>query len=68
MFENIVEMKQTDPLQYENLKKQGIVSIAVVPLRDSDNVVGFYGVDDPPAEMLAHTTTMLRVMGHFIEA
>lgn len=68
VFENIEDMKEEDPLQYENLKKQNIVSIAVVPLYDDANVIGFYGVDNPPVETLRHTTNTLRVMGHFIES
>ena len=68
VFENIEDMKEEDPLQYENLKRQNIVSIAVVPLYDDTNIIGFYGVDNPPVETLRHTTNTLRVMGHFIES
>ncbi len=52
VFENIEDMKEEDPLQYENLKKQNIVSIAVVPLYDDAKVIGFYGVDNPPVNTL----------------
>lgn len=66
--ENIENIKEKDPLQYENLKRQNIVSIVVVPLYNDSNVIGFYGVDNPPVETLNHTTNMLRIMGHFIES
>lgn len=68
VFENIEEIKRGEPLLYEVLKNQDIVSIAVVPLYDDSNVIGFYGVDNPPVEMLNHTTNMLRIMGHFIDS
>lgn len=68
LFENIEDMREEDPLQYENLKSQGIVSIAIAPLHDGDTVIGFYGVDDPPVEMLLHTANLLCIMGHFIES
>lgn len=68
IFENIEDMREEDPLQYENLKSQDIVSITIVPLHDGGTVIGFYGVDDPPAETLFHTANLLRIMGHFIES
>ena len=68
MFGNIEDMKESDPLQYENLKSQDIVSIVTVPLHDDGAVIGFYGVDNPPVDTLDHTTNMLRIMGHFIES
>ena len=68
IFENIEDMREEDPLQYENLKSQDIVSITIVPLHDGGTVIGFYGVDDPPVETLFHTANLLRIMGHFIES
>ena len=68
IFNNIEDMKQSDPLQYENLKRQDIVSIITVPLHNDGAVIGFYGVDDPPVESLVHTKNMLLIMGHFIES
>ena len=39
-------MREDDPLQYENLKRQNIHSIVVVPLYDNDAVMGFYGINN----------------------
>lgn len=68
IYENIEDMREEDPLQYENLKSRDAVSIVVVPLYDGGNVTGFYGVDNTPVETLGYTTNMLRIMGRFIES
>ena len=68
VYENIEDMKAKDSLQYENLKRQNIVSIVVVPLWEDGNVIGFYGVDNPPVKTMNYTLNMLRIMGHFIES
>ena len=65
---DLEEIKETDPLQYENLKRQNIQSIAVVPLYDNDKVVGFYGVDNPPSKYLEYATNMLLTMGYFMSS
>ena len=38
---DLEETKETDPLQYENLKRQGIHSIVIVPLYDKGQASGF---------------------------
>lgn len=48
MIQDLEEIKESDPLQYENLKRQGIRSLVVVPLYDNGKVIAFYGVDNPP--------------------
>ena len=53
-------------MQYENLKRQNISSLVVVPLYDEQKVIGFYGVDNPPVKSLDYTSNMLQIMGHFI--
>lgn len=65
---DIEDVRTKNPLQYEILKRQDISSITVVPLCDDGRVIGFYGVDNPPAESLHYITDMLLIMGHFIES
>ena len=50
VIENLEDIRDTDPLQYENLARQGIRSLVVVPLYDGEKIIGFYGVDNPPRE------------------
>ncbi len=64
---DVNNLKATNPSQYEILTAQNIHSLVVVPLyNNSNNVIGFYGVDNPPADDLVYITDMLQIMGHFI--
>ncbi len=66
VIENLEDIREEDPLQYENLKRQNIHSLVVLPLYNDKTVIGFYGVDNPPRESLDYTSDMLQIMGHFI--
>lgn len=68
MIRDLEDIRESDPLQYENLKRQDIHSLVVVPLYDDKKIIGFYGVDNPPQEELDYTQTMLQIMAHFIIA
>ncbi len=63
---NLEDIREEDPLQYENLKKQNVRSLVVVPLYNDSKVMGFYGVDNPPKGTLDYIFDMLQIMGHFI--
>ncbi|MCI9376879.1 MAG: response regulator [Oscillibacter sp.] len=66
VIESLEDIRETDPLQYENLKRQGIHSLVVVPLYDGKKIIGFYGVDNPPARSLEYTSNMLQTAAYFI--
>jgi len=68
VIENLENIREEDPLQYENLKRQNIHSLVVVPLYDDKHVIGFYGVDNPPAGFTDYTSDMLQIMGYFISS
>lgn len=68
LFDDIEKMRQDDPLQYENLKRQNIHSIVVVPLYGDNAVIGFYGIDNPPKQDLGYAFAMLQIVGYFISA
>ena len=53
---DLEEIRETDPLQYENLKRQSIHSLVVVPLYNGKKVIGFYGVDNPPVKTLEYAS------------
>ncbi len=66
VIENLEEIRETEPLQYEKLKRQGIHSLVVVPLYDGKKIIGFYGVDNPPARLLEYASNMLQTAAYFI--
>ncbi len=68
VLENIEDIREKEPVQYEIMKRQNIVSIVVVPLCDDGSVIGFFGVDNPPVKTMNYTLNMLRIMGYFIES
>jgi diguanylate cyclase (GGDEF)-like protein len=68
VIKNLEDIKDDDPLMYEYLKPQEITSIVVSPLVYRNSIIGFYGVDNPPAKHLKNISTMFMIMGHFIVA
>ena len=68
VIEDTEDVRTKNPLQYEMLKQQDISSITVVPLYDDGRIIGFYGVDNPPAESMHYISNMLQIMGHFMES
>ena len=68
MIHDLEDIRESDPLQYENLKRQDIHSLVVVPLYADKKIIGFYGVDNPPKGALDYAETMLQIMAHFIIA
>lgn len=65
---NIEDIKKENQLQYDILKSQNINSIVVAPLYDKKKIIGFYGVDNPPAEYLEYSSSLLQIVGHFMES
>lgn len=66
IFRNIEEVRNVNPQQYEVLKRQNIHSLVVVPLYDDGEIIGFFGVDNPPLPALDYTSDMLQIMAHFL--
>ncbi|MDE6882692.1 MAG: response regulator [Lachnospiraceae bacterium] len=66
IIEDLEDIRDTDPLQYENLKRQNIHSLVVVPLYNGKKIIGFYGVDNPPVKSLEYASNMLQTAAYFI--
>ncbi len=66
VIEALEDIKESDPLQYNILKRQNIHSLVVVPLYDNKRIIGFYGVDNPPENALRYASNILHILGHFI--
>ena len=65
-IENLEEVREDAPLQYQILKQQNIRSLVVVPLYDGKKIIGFYGVDNPPVKSLEYASNMLQTAAYFI--
>ncbi len=66
VIDSLESIRKTDPLQYETLKRQNIHSLVVIPLYDGKRIIGFYGVDNPPAKSLEYASNMLQTAAYFI--
>lgn len=65
---NLEDIYDDDPDLYEVLHRQNIKSLVVLPLYDNGRVIGFCGIDNPPANSLKDTQDMLQIINHFIVA
>ena len=66
VIKDVEDIRQSDPLQYETLKRQNIHSLVVVPLYNGEKNIGFYGVDNPPVQSLEYASNMLQTAAYFI--
>lgn len=66
IIKNLEDIREENPLQYDILKRQEIHSLVVVPLYRDKQVIGFFGVDNPPEEALDYAQNMFQIMAHFI--
>lgn len=66
IIENLEDIRETNPVQYEILKRQNIHSLVVVPLYDDQKAIGFYGVDNPKTHSFDYASNLLQITAHFI--
>jgi diguanylate cyclase (GGDEF)-like protein len=66
IIRDLEDIRESDPVMYDLLLPQQIHSLVACPLTYGGELIGFYGVDNPPQELLAHISTLLQIMGHFI--
>lgn len=66
VIDDIENIKEDNPKQYDILKMQDIKSIVVVPLCHEGKNIGFYGIDNPPIHIMDYVQNMLRITGYFI--
>lgn len=66
VIEDLEDIREENPMQYEVLKRQHIRSLVVVPLYNDQKIIGFYGVDNPIDGFLDYASNMLQIMAHFI--
>lgn len=66
VIEDVEAIKDREPLTYEYLKPQNIHSLIASPLVLEGEIIGFYGVDNPPVEIMDHITDVAEIVGHFM--
>jgi diguanylate cyclase (GGDEF)-like protein len=68
IIRDLEEIRETDPLMYDVLKPQSINSLVVGPLFFKQKLLGFYGVDNPPGNLVEHISVLFQILGHFMVA
>ncbi|MBQ8527385.1 MAG: GGDEF domain-containing protein [Lachnospiraceae bacterium] len=63
---DLEDICEKEPLTYKYLKPQNVHSLIASPLELEGKIIGFYGVDNPPAEAMEDATYFAEIVGHFI--
>lgn len=66
IIEERENIRSQDPVVYQYLCQQDIQSLVVSPLVHEGKILGFYGVDNPPGELINRISNVFQIMGHFI--
>ncbi len=66
IVKSLESIRLTHPEVYETLLPQQVDTLVVSPIISNGEIIGFYGVDNPPQEFLNHISVMFMVLGYFI--
>lgn len=68
VLEDISVLADDDPLDYENLKRQGIRSIMDSPIYDGGKLIGYIGADNYEISDAVNTQKILETISYFLRA
>lgn len=68
VLEDISVLADDDPLDYENLKRQGIRSIMDSPIYDGGKLIGYIGADNYEISDAVNTQKILETISYFLGA
>lgn len=68
VISDIEELKEDDPIDYENLKRQGIHRLAAAPFYHRGRLIGYLGADNYKQDDLVNTQLTLNTISYFIGA
>lgn len=66
IIENLSEIKGKYQNLYNILAMQDIHSLVVSPLVYENEIIGFFGIDNPPKSRLKYLSKILSILSHFI--
>lgn len=68
VLEDIEVLREDDPVDYENLKRQGIRSIMDSPIYDGEKLIGYIGADNYEISDAVNTQKILETISYFLGA
>lgn len=66
VIENVEKLKDDDPVDHENLKRQGIRCLVAAPFYDDGKLIGYLGADNYKVNDLVNTQAVLNAISYFI--
>lgn len=63
---NLEELRESNPLEYAVLKKQGIDSLITAPMYLNNQLTGYIGVDNYAVHKLVNVTAIISSLAYFI--
>lgn len=66
IIKDVEDVRESDPAVYAYLIPQDIHSLIVNPIVDEGRIIGFFGVDNPPGELLGHISGTFQIISYFI--
>ncbi len=61
-------IKESAPEEYAILKRQGIKTLIAVPFIEKEQLVGYFGIDNPKAGNLDEVSNILKMLAYFFQA
>ena len=68
IIRNVDDIMSYDPAVYETLMPQNIKRLITSPISRDQDVIAFYGIDNPPLDRMDHIAFTLQPLGHFINS
>lgn len=66
IINNLEDIRESSPEEYEILHEQLITSLVVAPLERDGQLIGYIGVDNPPPDRIMNIAPLLQTLCYFI--
>lgn len=69
VIKDVEKLKNEEPLLYKALEPQNIQSLIVAPFfNENKEAIGFFGIDNPPQNLMEINSALVKTIAYFIEA
>lgn len=68
IIENLEDIREYAPDEYDILKRQKVDSLITVPMMDKGKLVGYFGVDNPRTGNLNEMSNILKMLAYFFQS
>lgn len=68
IIEDVENIRESSPAEYEILKFQNVRSLVAAPLDKNGKMIGYIGIDNPPAEKIHKSGIFFAALSYFISS